>query len=129
MQHSHRTSSPGHVWGLCSALDIVPLLRREHEVRYSYIHTLSSKVLIQPVYSTDDIVYRFGQISVGLRSYVGGMLATNAGSCSAGSGGDFIVFRGDCPESVFVHEAYVSPVHLDSSHLELTFLSIIGATP
>lgn len=57
--------------------------------------------------STDDIVYRFGQISVGLRSYVGSILATNAGSCSAGSGGDFIVFKGNCPESVFVHEAYV----------------------
>lgn len=59
-------------------------------------------------HSTDDIVYRFGQISVGLRSYVGSILATNAGSCSAGSGGDFIVFKGDCAESVFVHEACVT---------------------
>lgn len=52
-----------------------------------------------------DILYRFGQIPVGVRSYVGSMLAVNAGSCSAGSGGDFIVFNGDCPESVFVHES------------------------
>ena len=52
-----------------------------------------------------DVLYRFGQIPVGVRSYVGSMLAAPASSCSAGSGGDFIVFHGDCAESVYNHEA------------------------
>lgn len=53
----------------------------------------------------DTIVDRFGSVPPGIRSYVGSLLAVNAPSCSAGSGGDFIVFNGDCGVSVFVHEA------------------------
>jgi len=53
----------------------------------------------------DDVMYRFGEIPVGLRSYVGSALAVYGASCSSGSGGDFIVFSGNCPESVFLHEA------------------------
>ncbi|KAI0317017.1 hypothetical protein OF83DRAFT_1059383 [Amylostereum chailletii] len=51
------------------------------------------------------LINRFGQIPPGVRSYVGSALAVQAGSCSAGSGGDFIVFSGDCSESVFDHES------------------------
>ena len=42
----------------------------------------------------DVFLLRFGQVPTGLRSYVGGALATKASGCSAGSGGDFIQFKG-----------------------------------
>jgi len=53
----------------------------------------------------DDLMNRFGQIPVGLRSYVGSALAINAASCSSGTSGDFIVVQGDCAVSVFIHES------------------------
>ncbi|VDC04278.1 unnamed protein product [Peniophora sp. CBMAI 1063] len=48
---------------------------------------------------------RFAQVPPGVRSYVGSALAVAADSCSAGSSGDFIVFNGDCSQSVFDHES------------------------
>lgn len=48
---------------------------------------------------------RFAQVPPGVRSYVGSALAVAADSCSAGSAGDFIVFNGDCSQSVFDHES------------------------
>jgi len=55
--------------------------------------------------SVNDIATRFGQVPPGVRSYVGSALAVEASACSAGSGGDFIVFNGDCSQSVFDHES------------------------
>lgn len=52
-----------------------------------------------------DIVYRFGQIPVGVRSYVGGMIAIQADGASAGTAAGFVAFAGDCKESVWLHEA------------------------
>ncbi|VDC04268.1 unnamed protein product [Peniophora sp. CBMAI 1063] len=55
--------------------------------------------------SAATMLTRFAQVPPGVRSYVGSALAVSASSCSAGSGGDFIVFNGDCSQSVFDHES------------------------
>ncbi|KAH7105496.1 hypothetical protein BKA62DRAFT_766859 [Auriculariales sp. MPI-PUGE-AT-0066] len=56
--------------------------------------------------SLDQMEERFGQVPVGIRSYVGAVLATNAGGCSAVCfNGNFIRFHGDCPMTVFLHES------------------------
>jgi hypothetical protein len=55
--------------------------------------------------SAETMLTRFAQVPPGVRSYVGSALAVSASSCSAGSGDDFIVFNGDCSQSVFDHES------------------------
>jgi hypothetical protein len=54
----------------------------------------------------DTLQNRFGQVPVGIRSYTGAILATQAGGCSAVTfDGNFIRFHGDCGMTVFLHEA------------------------
>jgi len=56
--------------------------------------------------SLDQMQERFGQVPVGIRSYVGAALATKADGCNAVCfNGNFIRFHGDCPMTVFLHEA------------------------
>lgn len=52
---------------------------------------------------------RFGQVPVGLRSYVGTVLHTHteSGAEWAYNAGGFVAINGDCPVSVFLHESYV----------------------
>lgn len=55
--------------------------------------------------SMDDLMLKFGFVPPGIRSYVGGMLAVFDPSASAGTSGDFIVFRSNCSTPVFIHES------------------------
>ncbi|EJD43670.1 hypothetical protein AURDEDRAFT_167392 [Auricularia subglabra TFB-10046 SS5] len=56
--------------------------------------------------SMDTIEARFARVPVGIRSYVGGVLAQSASGCSAANyNGQFIRFKGDCGVSVFLHES------------------------
>jgi len=55
--------------------------------------------------SMNDLTVRFGYVPPGIRSYVGGLLASNNPTASAGSSGDFIVFNGECVVPVFIHES------------------------
>lgn len=54
----------------------------------------------------DAIQHRFGQVPVGIRSYVGAVLATKADGCSAVTfDGSFVRIHGDCGMTVYLHEA------------------------
>ncbi|KZV93220.1 hypothetical protein EXIGLDRAFT_835860 [Exidia glandulosa HHB12029] len=54
----------------------------------------------------DQLEERFGQVPPGIRSYVGAILATSAGGCSAVTlDGTFVRYHGDCQMTVFLHES------------------------
>ncbi|KAH7099298.1 hypothetical protein BKA62DRAFT_641201, partial [Auriculariales sp. MPI-PUGE-AT-0066] len=87
--------------GKCSSGDV-------QAVRVTYSDCGTPWVLCRCANATmsfDTMVYRFGTIPPGVRSYVGAALATAASGASAGSSGDFITFNGDCVTQVFLHEA------------------------
>lgn len=107
MRYIPGASDRGHVRRLLYSVDHLPMSVVLQVIQQSIL-TSSVRPLVtggNANMNIYDILYRFGQIPVGVRSYVGSMLATPSSSCSAGSGGDFIVFNGDCAESVYNHEA------------------------
>ncbi|EJD49495.1 hypothetical protein AURDEDRAFT_122316 [Auricularia subglabra TFB-10046 SS5] len=55
--------------------------------------------------SMDELTLKFGLVPPGIRSYVGGLLAVFDPAASAGTSGDFIVFRSNCSTPVFIHES------------------------